>query len=63
VSHALNERDFTKAVALRDPEFREYLEAFSVTADFELQKLKPPNMASYFIILPQIVCLLLVYRE
>jgi 6-phosphofructokinase 1 len=43
VSEAISRKDFEKAMSLRDPEFRDSLEGFFVTATLEAEKLLPES--------------------
>ncbi|KAJ8521360.1 hypothetical protein ONZ45_g1927 [Pleurotus djamor] len=43
VSEAISNRDFTKAMSLRDPEFCESLEGFYATSELETTKQLPPH--------------------
>ena len=43
VSQAIHERDFAKAVSLRDTEFREYYSAYLNTASADHRKMKLPK--------------------
>jgi len=43
VAEAIENRDFDKAMSLRDPEFRENLEGFVATSTLEKNPLLPPE--------------------
>ncbi len=46
VSKAIEEKDFDKAMSLRDPEFRESLAGFTATSTLYQEKVLPPDQVS-----------------